>query len=152
MLINNYLKKMKLNHLVKEIIEKGTITKQTDITDILEKEYNISVTQSNISRILKQIKAVKVTDNNGDTIYEIQQKLEGTCDWARKFVKRIDDNGFIISIVSYPGSANIVGQLLDEKNVEGIMATLCGDSTTLVMPKDVSKIKEIKEELIKILL
>ena len=36
---------MKLNHLVKEIIEKNTITKQTDITDILEKEYNISVTQ-----------------------------------------------------------------------------------------------------------
>ncbi len=143
---------MKLNHLVKEIIEKNTITKQTDITDILEKEYNISVTQSNISRILKQIKAIKVVGNNGDTVYEIQQKLEGTCDWAKKFVKKIEDNGFIISIVSYPGSANIVGQLLDEKNIEGIMSTLCGDSTTLVIPKDVSKIKEIKEKITKILL
>ena len=49
---------MKLNYLVKEIIENNVITKQTDITDILEKKYKISVTQSNISRILKQIKAI----------------------------------------------------------------------------------------------
>lgn len=143
---------MKLNILVKEIIENNEINKQTDITDILEKKYQINVTQSNISRILKQIKAVKVVDTNGNIVYEIQQKLEEKCDWIKKLVKKIEDNGYIISILSYPGSANIIGQILDEKNIDNIMSTLSGDSTTLVIPYDISKIKILKTEIEKILL
>lgn len=143
---------MKLNFLVKEIIENNVITKQTDITDILEKKYKISVTQSNISRILKQIKAIKVVDTNGNVIYEIQQKLEEQCDWAKKLINKIDDNGQLISISSYPGSANIIGQLIDERNISNIMSTLSGDSTTIIIPKDPSKIKELKKEIEKILL
>lgn len=149
--INKNLK-MKLNVLVKEIIENNEISKQTDITDILEKKYQINVTQSNISRILKQIKAVKVVDSNGGVVYEIQQKLEEKCDWMKKLVKKIEDNGYVISISSYPGSANIIGQVLDEKNIDNVMSTLCGDCTTLVMPRDISKIKILKTEIEKILL
>ncbi len=143
---------MKLNILVKEIIENNTISKQTDITDLLEKEYNISVTQSNISRILKQIKAIKVVDANNNVKYEIQQKLDEKCDWVKKLIKKIEDNGNLISISSYPGSANIIGQVLDEREIENLMSTLCGDCTTLIIPKDPSKIKELKAEVEKILM
>ena len=143
---------MKLNNLVKEIIEENSISKQTEITDILLKKYKIDVTQSNISRILKQIKAVKVTKNNKEVVYEIQEKLTDSSTWIKKFIKKIDDNGNIIVINSYPGSANIIGQAIDEKNIDNIMGTLAGDSTLFIAPKDIKKIKDLRKEIEKTLL
>lgn len=143
---------MKLNNLVKEIIEENSISKQTEITDILLKKYKINVTQSNISRILKQIKAVKVVTNNKEVVYEIQEKLTDTSNWIKKFVKKIDDNGSILVVTSYPGSAQIIGQAIDEKNFKNVMGTLAGDNVLFIVPKNVAEIKELREEIEKILL
>lgn len=138
---------MKLNNIVKEIIENNKISKQTEITDILSKKYKKDVTQSNISRILKQIKAVKVVDENKKVIYEIQQKLNETSSWIKKIVKKIDDNGQSVLIKTYPGAAGIVGQAIDEKSIENIMGTISGDDAVLVIPKEISKIGTLRKDL-----
>ncbi len=137
---------MKLNELVKSIIQNNKISKQTEITDILLRNYNIEITQSNISRILKQINAVKVVDNK-DVVYEIQEKLTGISVWIKKLIRSIDDNGQVILISSHPGSANIIGQALDEVKIENIMGTLAGDNVVMVVPKNISKIKELREKI-----
>ena len=142
---------MKLNNLVKEIIEENSISKQTEITDILLKQYKINVTQSNISRILKQIKAVKVVSNDKSVIYEIQEKLDDTSSWIKRLVKKIDDNGNMIVVDAYPGSANIIAKAIDEKNLKNIMGTLAGDDTLCIIPKNITEIKSLREELEKIL-
>jgi transcriptional regulator of arginine metabolism len=137
---------MKLNELVKTIIQNNKISKQTDITDILLSKYNIDITQSNISRILKNINAVK-TVNNKEVVYEIQEKLTAVSAWTKKLIRNIDDNGQLILIESHPGSASIIGQALDEIKLDNIMGTLAGDNVLLVIPKDISKIKELREKI-----
>ena len=142
---------MKLNNLVKEIIEENSISKQTDIADILLKKYKISVTQSNISRILKQIKAVKVVSNNKEMVYEIQEKLSETFHWIKKLVKKIDDNGYQIVITSYPGAAHLIDKAIEEKNLKNILGTIAGDNSLLIIPRDINLIDELKQEIEKIL-
>ncbi len=142
---------MKLNNLVKEIIEENSISKQTDIADILLKKYKISVTQSNISRILKQIKAVKVVSSNKEMVYEIQEKLSETFHWVKKLIKKIEDNGNLIVITSYPGAAHLVAQTLDEKNLKNILGTIAGVNNLIVVPRDVNIIEELKQEIEKAL-
>ncbi len=142
---------MKLNNLVKEIIEENSISKQTEITDILLKQYNINVTQSNISRILKQIKAVKVVSNDKSIVYEIQEKLDDASNWVKRLVKKIDDNNNVIVINTYPGSANIVAKAIDEQKFKNILGTLAGDDTLCIIPKDVTKIRFLRAELEKML-
>ncbi len=142
---------MKLNNLVKEIIEENSISKQTDIADILLKKYKISVTQSNISRILKQIKAVKVVSNNKEMVYEIQEKLSETFHWIKKLVKKIDDNGYQIVITSYPGAAHLIAKAIEEKNLKNILGTIAGDNSLLIIPRDINLIDELKQEIEKIL-
>lgn len=137
---------MKLNELVKSIVQNNVISKQTEITDILLNKYNIEITQSNISRILKQINAVKVV-NNKEVVYEIQEKLTGVSVWIKKLIRSVDDNGQVILISSHPGSANIIGQALDEVKIDNIMGTLAGDNVVMVVPKDISKIKELREKI-----
>ena len=137
---------MKLNELVKSIVQNNTISKQTEITDILLNKYGMEITQSNISRILKQINAVKVV-NNKEVVYEIQEKLASVSVWIKKLIRSIDDNGQVILISSHPGSANIIGQALDEVKIDNIMGTLAGDNVVMVVPKDISKIKELREKI-----
>ena len=140
-----------INKIVKDIIENNKIFNQNEITKILSQKYKISITQSNISRILKIIKAVKVVDeNNKKTYYQIQEKLNKKNKWIKELVKKIDDNGYVIVIFSYSGSGNIIGQYLDEKNINNVMGTVSGDNTTLIIPKNVSKIKQLKSEIEKI--
>lgn len=143
---------MKLNVLVKEIIENNEITTQEEITDILLKKYNKKITQSNISRILKQINAVKIVSDNKKAIYQIQDKLVDISKLAKNLVKRIEDNGNVILIKSYPGSGQIIGQALDEQHLDDIMGTVSGDNTTMIIPKKTSKTKKLRLELEKILL
>ena len=143
---------MKLNNLVKNIIENNKISNQTEIKDILFNKYKIKITQSNISRILKQINAIKVIDDDKKTYYEIKDKLNKNSDWLKNLVKKIDDNGNIILVTSYSGSGNIIGQFVDENNIDGIMGTVSGDNTTIIIPKDIKKIKEIRLNIEKILL
>ena len=143
---------MKLNNLVKNIIENNKINNQTEIKDILFNKYKIKITQSNISRILKQINAIKVIDDDKKTYYEIKDKLNKNSDWLKNLVKKIDDNGNIILVTSYSGSGNIIGQFIDENNIDGIMGTVSGDNTTIIIPKDIKKIKEIRLNIEKILL
>jgi len=137
---------MKLNILVEDIIKNYKVSNQVEVKDILFQKYNKNVTQSNISRILKQINAVKVMEN-GKFIYQIRDKLVEVSSWAKKLMKKIDDNGFVIIIISYSGSASIIGQVIDEKNVNNIMGTIAGDNSLLVIPKDVSKIKQLRKDL-----
>ena len=143
---------MKLNVLVKEIIENNEITTQEEITDILLKKYNKKITQSNISRILKQINAVKIVSDNKKAIYQIQDKLVDISKLAKNLVKRIEDNGNVILIKSYPGSGQIIGQALDEQHLDDIMGTVSGDNTTMIIPKIKKKKKKLRLELEKILL
>lgn len=138
---------MKLNDLVINIIKDNKITKQTQISDILLKKYSKEITQSNISRILKQINAIKIIDENKDSIYQIQDKLVEISIWVKQLIKKIDDNGSVVVIVSHPGSANIIAQALDEKNIKNIMCTIAGDNSVLIIPKDITKIKELRNNI-----
>ena len=137
---------MKLNELVKSIVQNNTISNYIFLTDILLNKYGMEITQSNISRILKQINAVKVV-NNKEVVYEIQEKLASVSVWIKKLIRSIDDNGQVILISSHPGSANIIGQALDEVKIDNIMGTLAGDNVVMVVPKDISKIKELREKI-----
>ena len=137
---------MKLNELVKSIVQNNTISFYIFLTDILLNKYGMEITQSNISRILKQINAVKVV-NNKEVVYEIQEKLASVSVWIKKLIRSIDDNGQVILISSHPGSANIIGQALDEVKIDNIMGTLAGDNVVMVVPKDISKIKELREKI-----
>ena len=145
--------KRKIKEIIKEIIKNNSVSNQHEISNILKEKYNIDITQSNISRILKEINVFKIVDDNKNMIYHIYDKLENTSSWIKNLIKKVDDNGYVISIISYPGSGQIVGQLIDEKNIDNnIMATISGDNTTIIIPKDIKKIKELRIKIEKILL
>ena len=137
---------MKLELVIKNLIQNNKIKTQIELTDILSKE-NYNTTQSNISRILKKLNTVKIVDENKETYYVIQNRPLEIAPWVKNLIQNIIYNPSQIIIKTYSGSANLIGQILDERNIENIMANIAGDNTILVIVEDFSKIQETVEKL-----
>jgi len=71
--------------------------------------------------------------------------------WIKNLISSIEDNGSLIVIKTYTGSAETVSRLIDERKVEGILGTVGGDDSILIIPNSDVDIKKLKEDL-KILL
>ena len=94
-----------------------------------------TVTQATISRDLDQIGAVRVR-RDGRLAYALPNSgpAAGTrlATVFREFVRSIDPAGNLVVIKTPPGSAHLVGVVLDEAGLDQIVGTICGDDTIFV--------------------
>lgn len=132
---------MKLEYVIKELILNNKIKTQIELTEILQ-EKGYSTTQSNISRILKKLNTVKVVDENKNTYYVIQPKPLEIAPWVKSLINTIQDNGKEILIKTYSGAADIIGQIIDERNINNVMGCIAGDNTILVMVNDFARVND----------
>lgn len=137
---------MKLEYVIKDLILNNKIKTQTELTEILLKE-GYTTTQSNISRILKKLNTVKVVDENKDNYYVIQPKPLEIAPWVKGLINTIKDNGQNILIKTYTGAGQIIGQIIDERNIDNVMGNVAGDNTILIIVEDFTRINETCEKL-----
>lgn len=137
---------MKLEYVIKDLILNNKIKTQTELTEILSSK-GYSTTQSNISRILKKLNTVKVVDENKNTHYVIQPKPLEIAPWVKTLITLIKTNGREILIKTYSGAADIIGQILDERDVDNIFGTVADDNTVLILVDDIKKIEETVEKI-----
>src|SRR5262249_23713767 len=95
-----------------------------------------AVTQATISRDLEQIGAVKVR-RAGQLSYALpdQGRESPSPRFAsvfRDWVRSIDTAANLVIIKTPPGSAHLVGVVLDGSGLEEIVGTICGDDTIFV--------------------
>ncbi len=132
---------MKLEAVIRELIINKRIKTQIELTEILL-SMGYSTTQSNISRILKKLNTVKVVDDSKNTYYVIQPKPLEISEWIKTLINTIQDNGREIVVKTYSGAGQIIGQIIDERNINNVMACVAGDNSILVLVEDLTKISE----------
>ena len=132
---------MKLEAVIRELIINKRIKTQIELTEILL-SMGYSTTQSNISRILKKLNTVKVVDDSKNTYYVIQPKPLEISEWIKTLINTIKDNGREIVVKTYSGAGQIIGQIIDERNIDNVMACVAGDNSILVLVEDLVKINE----------
>lgn len=132
---------MKLEAVIRELIINRRIKTQIELTEILL-SMGYSTTQSNISRILKKLNTVKVVDDSKNTYYVIQPKPLEISEWIKTLINTIQDNGREIVVKTYSGAGQIIGQIIDERNIDNVMACVAGDNSILVLVEDLVKINE----------
>ncbi len=130
---------------LKEILLDGQSSTQDELREALEKK-NFSVTQSTISRDLKRVGAIKMTDTQGRTVYKLGDEIGSTpvpgpvASSIKELVTAVQSNGVMIVIHTSPGSASLVARHLDAQLGGGILGTLAGDDTIFVAPANVRTI------------
>jgi len=148
----NMRQKKERQRLIKQILEEKEIGEQFQLLEELRKR-GIKTTQATISRDLQEMGVVKVRIKPGVYKYELMQKGLSNRIWEKikvafeNFVESIDYTGNLILIKTSPGNAHGVAALIDELKYDGILGTLAGDDSILVIVKQPEKTKKIVKEL-----
>lgn len=148
---------MKTNRQEKiiQLISENTIETQEEILTYL-REHGYDVTQATVSRDIKQLKLVKIQTNDGRYKYAVS--TAGTREnISSKFVSifsetvtGVDFANNLVVVKCYVGMANAACAALDAMKFDGIVGTLSGDDTILIVMRNEEYAKELTESLRKI--
>ena len=133
------LTKTQRQHRVSELLAEHAVTSQAQLVELLAGE-GVPATQATVSRDLEELGAVKVRVAGGDTIYAIPEMpadRPAPEDHLRRvfsdWVVEVAHSQNLVVLRTPPGSAHVVGSALDRSRLEGVVGTVAGDDTLLVV-------------------
>jgi len=119
-------------HAIADLIRESALASQDELAERLS-SLGFAVTQATISRDLEQLGAVKVR-RAGRLSYALPEQVRGApgprlAAVFRDWVRSIDVAANLVVIKTPPGSAHLVGVVLDQSEIPEIVGTICGDDT-----------------------
>lgn len=126
---------------------------QEAICAALEK-LGYEINQSKVSRLLRKIGAIKIVNTRGQTVYSLPREPAppSVTTPLKDLILDITANETLVVIFTSPGSASLIGRVLDYNQITTeILGTLAGDDTIFVAPKSVKDISKLESEIKKLL-
>ncbi len=131
-------------HRITKLLETRAVGSQAHLVDLLAAE-GVEATQTTVSRDLEELGALKVRLPGGETAYvlpELPSHQVAPEDHLRRvlgeWVVEADHSGNLIVLRTPPGSAHVVGSALDRSGFPGVIGTVAGDDTVLVVASEAS--------------
>ncbi|MFZ5596599.1 MAG: arginine repressor [Bacillota bacterium] len=122
-----------------EIIRSGAIETQEQLAAELGR-MGIGVTQATVSRDIKELGLVKIPSGDS-TVYALPGRMPVPAHDSRlkrlfaESVQKVDYSENLIIIKTMPGEAQGVASAIDQSGLEGVIGTVAGDDTILVVVK-----------------
>jgi transcriptional regulator of arginine metabolism len=136
------LAKPQRQHRLARIIEEQAVTSQARLVELLAAE-GVVATQATVSRDLEDLGAVKVRVAGGEPVYAIPELAKDRVapdEHLRRvlgeWVVEVAHSGNLVVLRTPPGSAHVVGSALDRAGMAGILGTVAGDDTVLVVASE----------------
>jgi transcriptional regulator of arginine metabolism len=119
--------------LVRELVAANAVESQGDLVALLARA-GVPVTQATVSRDLEELGINKVRGADGRNAYAVPEAGE-LAQLLRQFVVAIDASGNLAVVRTPPGAAAAVGSAIDGAGLPGVLATVQGDDTLLVVAR-----------------
>jgi transcriptional regulator of arginine metabolism len=141
--------------LIRKIISEEVVSNQDEL-QLRLKEEDCEVTQATLSRDLRFMKVVKVSDSEIGYIYRLSDKgaIKDTVkdeqtgsNYQVNNILGIDFSGNLGVLKTLPGNASSVAILIDKANTKEILGTIAGDDTVLLIMREGVKSDEVMEIL-----
>jgi len=135
-----------------QLITKYNIDRQEELQAKL-KECGFDVTQATISRDIRELGIVKSTGEDGVYKYRVA-KSSSLIEISGKFamilnqaVSKVSCANNLIVVKTYTGMGSAVGAAFDAMELEGVIGTLAGDDTLLIIASDNDSAQRVTEKL-----
>jgi transcriptional regulator of arginine metabolism len=133
------LAKHQRQHRIARLLQHRAISSQTQLVDLLAAD-GVIATQATVSRDLEDLGAIKVRAAGGESVYAIpelprdqrspEENLRRVLsDW----VVEVGHSGNLVVVRTPPGSAHVVASAIDRATLSGVLGTVAGDDTLLVV-------------------
>ena len=120
--------------VIRSLIVDRPVTSQSELVDLLGSRGYV-VTQATVSRDLQTIGAVKA-DGDRYVLGERMDPDEARAALARiidEFVESMVPSGNLVVLHTPPGAAQVVAAAIDNAHLDGVLGTVAGDDTILVV-------------------
>jgi transcriptional regulator of arginine metabolism len=131
--------KTQRQHRVSKLLESRAVTSQTQLVSLLAEE-GVEATQTTVSRDLEELGALKVRVPGGETVYalpELPVHQVASEDHLRRvlgeWVAEVAHSANLVVLRTPPGSAHVVASAIDRSGFEGVLGTVAGDDTVIIV-------------------
>lgn len=147
------MKNARQNRII-ELVSENTILKQDELIEHLRSD-GYHVTQATVSRDIRELGLVKSAGSGGYR-YEQRAVETGSVHHSGRFetifresVLKVDYAGNTVLVKCYSGMANAACELFDTMTWSGVVGTLSGDDTFLILMRSQETAALICEEIAK---
>jgi len=132
------------------LIKAGVVHSQSDLVKLLKKA-GFAVTQATASRDLEEVGAVRARSAAGELIYQIRSTSDGAISKSMPLpsdlILSVEASANLAVVRTPPGGAQFLASALDNSGINGIIGTIAGDDTVLVVSKKSNGGAELAKEL-----
>jgi transcriptional regulator of arginine metabolism len=137
--------------LITAVLVRQPVHSQSELADALAQE-GVSVTQATLSRDLVELRAVKIRTAGGALAYAVPAEGGGRAPThaadAEVLAARLtrlcaellvtaEASGNLVVLRTPPGAAQFLASAIDHSVMPGVLGTIAGDDTVLVIARDV---------------
>jgi len=133
------LAKQQRQHRIARLLEHHAVTSQGQLIELLAND-GVIATQATVSRDLEELSAIKVRAGGGESVYaipELPKEQRTPEDHLRRvlgdWVVEVAHSHNLVVLRTPPGSAHVVGSAIDRAGMSGVLGTVAGDDTILVV-------------------
>ena len=135
---------------IANLIRSDALSSQDELAERLG-GLGFAATQATISRDLEQIGAVKAR-RAGQLSYALPDQVRNSASPRlaavfRDWVRSVDTAGNLVVIKTPPGSAHLVGVVLDQSELTEIVGTICGDDTIFIACREAADAETLSQKL-----
>ena len=134
--------KQQRQHRIGRLLVEHRVTNQAQLTELLAAD-GVTVTQATVSRDLEELGAIKVRVPGGDTVCaipELPREQVSPQDHLRRvlgdWLVEVERSGDLVVLRTPPGSAHVVASAIDRNGLDGVVGTVAGDDTLLVIARE----------------
>jgi transcriptional regulator of arginine metabolism len=133
------LTKHQRQHRIARLLEQQAVTSQAQLVDLLAAA-GVEATQTTVSRDLEELGALKVRLPGGESAYalpELPSQQIAPVEHLRRvlgeWAVEVASSSNLVVLRTPPGCAHVVASALDRSGVDGVVGTVAGDDTVLVV-------------------
>lgn len=138
--------------VILDIIEKNVVETQEELTEKL-RENGFKVTQATVSRDIKELQLVKVSDESGVSKYSVMKDVDLVLQgkmlsvYTHAFLSADYANNIVI-VKTLSGMGPAVAAAIDSLNFEEALGSIAGDDTIMLVCRTEKHAEEIVKALI----
>lgn len=134
--------KTQRQHRIGELLEREVISTAAQIVTRLQSE-GVSATQATVTRDLQELGTIKVRDEHGSrriVVATVPRVSSTPVDHLRRmmgeWVVSVESAVNLVVVRTPPGCAHVVASALDRSALDGVLGSVAGDDTILVIASE----------------
>jgi len=133
------------------LIQSGLVHSQSDLVLLLKKA-GYKVTQATASRDLEEIGAIRARNKDGESTYQLRESTDDAMARSTpvpsKLILSVDHSANLAVIHTPPGAAQFLASSLDHAGLTGVIGTIAGDDTIILVSKKATGGANLAKELL----